>query len=548
MDKLPSIDKRVSRRDATKLISAGLGIGALGGVLAGGDYSAARAADQKTLILAVEGDPSRLDPHTNSLWLTYRVVYCMFESFVGQDLTAAGAERAPLAPALAESWDISDDKKVYTFHLRGGVKFHDGTPWNAAAAKFNFDRLLDKDFKHYFPLAADLNTWWLQDVASYRVVDDATFEVTMKQPSSEFLQRLTQGGYGSAGMVSPVAVEQYGNEEITNHPVGTGPFKFVERVFGERIVLARNEEYWDKQRIPKVDTLIFRPIVDVAARELALQNGQVDMIATPSPDSTEFLASQGFNVVMGPVPTIYLIWLNMKEPFLQDVRVRRAMSMAIDRVGLCEHLRRKQCVPAHSILNVGGPGYDSGFKPYEYDPEGARKLLAEAGYPDGFEIRMDWTSGGAGDVNTLADAEWLQRNWADIGIKATLEVFDVGTYFDMMLKGMRSGTHVMEISWGESAFHWLDAVISPNAISPKGYNSGYYDNPKIGELLAAARQATSQDAQVDSLRKIEAIIGEEVPWIPFHSPFAVYAMSPKVTGFVLAPQHWHDMAIVDKSA
>ena len=161
---------------------------------------------------------------------------------------------------------------------------------------------------------------------------------------------------------------------------------------------------------------------------------------------------------------------------------------------------------------------------------------------------MDWTPGGAGDVNTLADAEWLQRNWADIGIKATIEVFDVGTYFDMMLKGMRSGTHVMEISWGESAFHWLDAVISPNAISPKGYNSGYYDNPKIGELLAAARQATSQDAQVDSLRKIEAIIGEEVPWIPFHSPFAVYAMNPKVTGFVLAPQHWHDMAIVDKSA
>jgi peptide/nickel transport system substrate-binding protein len=538
----------LSRRDATKLISKGVAVGALGGALAMGHPLAARAADQKTLILAVEGDPSRLDPHTNSLWLTYRVVYHMFESFVGQDLAVAAAERAPIVPALAERWDISDDKKVYTFHLRQGVKFHDGTPWNAAAAKFNFDRLLDKSFKHYFPLAADINTWWLQDVASYRAVDDATFEVIMKQPSSEFLQRLTQGGYGSAGMVSPAAVEQYGNEDVTNYPVGTGPFKFVERVFGERIVLAKNAEYWNAKRVPKVDTLIFRPIVDVAARELALQSGQVDIIATPSPDSTDFLASQGFNVVMGPVPTIYLIWLNMKEPVLQDVRVRRAMSMAIDRAGLCEHLRRKQCIPAYSILNIGGPGYDPTFDPYPYDPEGARKLLAEAGYPDGFEIRMDWTPGGAGDVNTLADAEWLQRNWADIGIKAKIEVFDVGTYFDMMLKGMRAGTHVMEISWGESAFHWLDAVISPNAISPKGYNSGYYDNPKIGELLAKARQATTEDEQVDSLRQIQAIIGEEVPWIPFHSPFAVYAMNPKVTGFVLAPQHWHDMAIVDKTA
>ena len=548
MDSTKEKHVAISRRDAAKLISSGVAVGAIGGVLGKAVVSVVYAAEQKTLILAVEGDPSRLDPHTNALWLTYRVVFHLFESFVSQDLTISDVTRAPVVPALAESWDVSDDKKVYKFRLRPGVKFHDGTPWDAAAAKFNFDRLLNKDFKHYFPLAADINTWWLQDIESYAALDAMTFEVRMKQPSSEFLQRLTQGGYGSAGMVSPAAIEQYGNDEITNHPIGTGPFKFAERVFGERIVLAKNADYWNANRVPRVDKLIFRPIVDVAARELALQSGQVDIIATPSPDSTEFLAAQGFNVVQGPVPTVYLIWLNFKEPVLQDVRVRRAMSMAIDRAGMCEHLRRKQCIAANGILNVGGPGYDPPFDPYPYDPIEAKKLMAEAGYPDGFEIRMDWTPGGAGDVNTLADAEWLQRDWEKIGIKAKIEVFDVGTYFDMMLKGMRPGTHVMEISWGESAFHWLDAVISPNAISPKGYNSGYYDNPKIGELLAKARESLTDDDQVRNLREIQAIVADQVPWIPFHSPFAVYAMNANVKGFVLAPQHWHDMAIVDKTA
>jgi peptide/nickel transport system substrate-binding protein len=504
-------------------------------------------AQMKTLVLAIEGEPSRLDPHTHVLWLTYRETYLIYESFVQQDLTIKDVPRPPVIPALATSWDVSDDKLHYTFHLRKGVKFHDGTPWNAEVAKFNFDRVLDKDFEYFYPLANGFNTWWHGDIDTYEVVDEYTFRVNMKQPNSEFIRRLSQGGFGSSGMISPEVVKKYGNDDAALHAVGTGPFKLTERVFGEKIVLDKNPDYWDEKRIPRVDRLIIRGISDVATRELALLTGEVDIIATPSPDSVDYLETQGMVVDMAPITTIYNLWVNTRMKPLDDHRVRKALYMAIDREGLCKYLRRGQCSPAYSILNYGGPGHDPNYKPFAYDPAGAKKLLAEAGYPDGFEVRVDWTPGGAGDVNTVADAEWIQRDWARIGVKLNIELFEISTYMDTMAKGMREGTGFMQLSWGESAFHWLDAVISPHALPPNGFNAGYYDNPAVGEHLAKARAALSDEGMVKELREVERIVIEEdTAFIPTHSPWGVYAMRPNVKGFVLAPQHWHDMTIVDK--
>lgn len=386
----------------------------------------------------------------------------------------------------------------------------------------------------------------MQDIDTYQVLDEYTFRINLKQPNAEFLRRLSQGGFGSAMMGSPAGIMKAGNDNFAAAPVGTGPFKFVERVFGERIVLARNPDYWDAKRKPAYERLIFRPIVEVAAREQALVTGAVDMIATPSPDSTEFLQKQGFKLVTGDVPTIMLTWLNFHEKPLQDVRVRRALSMAIDRDGLANKLRRGQATPAYTILNVGGPGYDANYRCGAYDPKRAKELLTEAGYPNGFKTRMDWTTGGAGDVNTVADAEWIQRNLAAVGIDASIEVFDIGSYFTMMANGMRDGTGIIQLSWGENSFHWLDAVISPAAIPPNGFNSGYYNNPRVGELLSKARASLSQEEAVVNLKQIQDIVCDDMAFIPTHFVKGVYALSPKISGFVLAPQHWHDMAIIDK--
>src|SRR5438093_6224171 len=140
------------------------------------------------------------------------------------------------------------------------------------------------------------------------------------------------------------------------------------------------------------------------------------------------------------------MWVNLRLKPLDDPRVRKALYMAIDREGLCKYLRKGQCLPAYSVLNFGGPGYDPKYNPMPYNPAKAKQLLAEAGYPNGFEVRVDWTPGGAGDVNTVADAEWIQRDWAKIGVKLKIEQFEISTYMQQMAKGMREGTGFMQLS------------------------------------------------------------------------------------------------------
>tara|TARA_B100001123_G_scaffold449921_1_gene617489 strand:+ start:188 stop:1819 length:1632 start_codon:yes stop_codon:yes gene_type:complete len=501
-------------------------------------------AQDKTITIAVEGDPTRLDPHTHGLWLTYRVVYHIFEGLVQQDLSRDDVHIPPIIPALAESWDISADGKTYTFNLRRDVKFHDGTDWNAEAAKFNFDRLLDPDAPHFLETAVGGNGWWIGDIESYEAADSHTFVVHLKTPVSNFLQRLVNGGYGSAAMSSPTAIKKYG-EDFGNNPVGTGPFKLAERVFGEKIVLEKNSDYWDPTRTPKYDRLIYQPIAEDAARELALISGGADIIASPTPDSYDYIRDKGFEIVSKSGPGLQALWLNMKDPKLADVRVRQAMYMAIDREGLCTLLRLNECLPHYSIINRHGPGYDEAFVPYSYDPEKAKQLLADAGYPDGLDIRFEWGAGGAGAVGTKAFVEWVQRDWEKVGIRTELVSYDIGAYFGQMLKGMRDGTQVMTIGWGETSYIWLEFVITPDALPPNGYNSGYYDNPELGAVMKQVKTALTEEEMVDRLKDVAKIIADDVAWIPVYAYKLAFAVSPRIKGFVLAPENWQDLTLLE---
>ncbi|GAA3953097.1 ABC transporter substrate-binding protein [Allohahella marinimesophila] len=510
------------------------------------DTQAASARDN-TVAIAIEANMARLDPHASTTWNTFRVLMHIFEGFVAEDLTIKDVEQPPIVPALAESWKISEDGLTYTFNLRKGVKFHDGTAFNAEAVKFNMDRMLDKDFKYYQAVAAGLMRWMWQDLDSYKVIDEHTFEIKLKSPNSEFLRRLAMGGSGTPRFISPASIEKGGNDSVETNPIGTGPFKFEKRTVGEATTLLANKDYWDAERLPEIERLIFRPISEVATRELALMSGEVDMISSPSPDSIDRLKAQGLKIESSPVSTLYMMWVNMKEKPLQDVRVRQAICMALDREGMAKFHRNGYAQPAYSVLNFGGPGYDPGFRDCQYDPEKAKALLAEAGYPDGFKTRMDWTMGGGGDVNTVGDAEWIQRNLSKIGIEASIESFDNGTYWDMLGSGIREGTGFMSVSWGETSFFWLDQVIASDAIPPNGFNAGYYDNPKIDELLAQARSAKNEDAMVEHLHEIQQTIADDMAFIPYYTPIAIYAMRPNVSGFVLAPQHWHDYTGLKKN-
>ena len=518
-----------------------------GGLAVMPEQAIAQASPDNTVVIAIEANLSRLDPHASTTWNTFRVIMHIFEGFVAEDLTRDDVEQPPIVPGLAESWEISEDGLTYTFNLRKGVKFHDGTSFDANAVKFNMDRMLNPDFEYHQSIASGLMRWMWQDLESYRVVDDYTFEIKLETPNIEFLRRLAMGGSGTPRFISPTSIRENGNDSVETNPVGTGPYQFASRSIGELTVLKGNPDYWDESRTPSIERLMFRPISEVATRELALRSGEVDMISSPSPDSVEQLEAAGLDIVSSPVSTIYMMWVNFKEEPLDDVRVRRAVCMALDREGMAEYHRNGYARPATGILNYGGPGYDPDFKDCEYNPEGAKALLAEAGYPDGFETRLDWTMGGGGDVNTVGDAEWIQRDLAKIGIDASIESFDNGTYWDMLGGGIREGTGFMSVSWGETSFFWLDQVIASAATPPNGFNAGYYNNTEIDQLLADARSSASESEMLGHLATLQQTIADDMAFIPYYTPIAIYAMQPNISGFVLAPQHWHDYTGLEKN-
>lgn len=504
------------------------------------------AAGQKTVTIALESEPNQLDPHISNTWNTFRILFHIFESFVAQDLTRDDLQLPEIVPALAESWDISPDGCVYTFHLRKGVKFHDGTDWNAEAAKFNLDRMTNPKFEYANPIAITKLKWVWGDVESYRVVDEYTFEIKLTQPNSDFLQRLTQGGVGAPVMISPASVKKYGNDAIANHPVGTGPFKFIERVFNEKVVIEKNPDYWNPKRMPKVDRILMRGIGEVASRELALLSGEFDIIGTPSPDSIETIEAAGFKILKNQAPTVFIMWINLKDPHFKDKRVRQALAMALNREDMAKYLKHGLGVPSYGILHYGGPAFDPAFRDYEYNPEKAKKLLAEAGYPNGFKTRMDWTLGGGSDVNTVADAEWIQRDLAKVGIDASIELFDNNTYWDMLAKGMRDGTSMMSVSWGESSFFWLDLILPKSALPPNGYNCGFYENPEMDTLLKKALRSLTASERDNQLKEINRIVSDDAAILSYYTAMQSYAVSPSIKKFVIAPQHWQDFTTIEK--
>src|ERR1700712_5023946 len=303
-----------------------LGISALVGC------SRAPVQTGNTLVIAIESEADILDPQVAGGWVSWRINKQIFDPLVDEDLTIPSSEATipPLKPGLAQSWDVSEDGLDYTFHIRHGVKFHDGTPLNAEAVEYNIRRMWDKNSPQYSVKAAGQTNFVWKFLDSVETVDDYTLKVHLKQPFSEFLRMLTQGGNGSTAIMSPTALKTYG-EDIADHPVGTGPFKFKERIRGERIDLVRNDDYWGT--VPSIDGVVFRPLPDPSARTAALRSGDVDMIAVPNPDSIDNLVNEGYQLSEGIPPHIWYLSFNMKDKYTSKREVREAINLAIDREG-----------------------------------------------------------------------------------------------------------------------------------------------------------------------------------------------------------------------
>ena len=340
MDKL--LGNTLSRRGVLKGTVATGAAALLGGVAqasamtAGGrlrvlDAAALQEGGQGTLILSVPTAPDIFDPHATGGWDTYKHTLQMYEGLSRENLTDPNSTFPVLEPCLAESWDISEDGLTYTFHLRQGVKFHDGTDFNASVVEFNVRRIWDKDFEFYYPRANSFTFYAFEPLETITVVDDYTVEMTLKRPFAEFL-RMQNQSYGEPLMISPTAVQQYGNEEYALHPTGTGRFMLEERKEGESTTIVRFADYWgeDKALLEKV---IYRIIPDSQAAISALKAGETDMMLWIPPDNLPDLESSGFVISMNDGPYVEYWYLNFKNDVTAIKEIRQAMNMGFNRQG-----------------------------------------------------------------------------------------------------------------------------------------------------------------------------------------------------------------------
>jgi peptide/nickel transport system substrate-binding protein len=424
------------------------------------------------------------------------------------------------------------------------VRFHDGAPFDAAAVKYNLDRLTAESAPQFSPVAADYNQLAIQSIDSVEVVDASTVRVMLREPYPEFLRCMTQeDAPGSVVMLSPRSLEKYGNEAVANRAAGTGPFRFRERfstASGDGVRLSRNDDYWGGP--PYLDGIEFIPLPDATDRAHALLNNDVDLAYSPDPALLGQLRDQGFVVCEGDIPYVWYFIFNMRDARLQDRRVRQAIAFAFDRQRLSDAFHGATNV-ANGILPPASPSYDPQLPdPYPYDPDKAAALLREAGLSHGFTFPIVTASGGSGQLDPGMICEHLRQDLAKVGI--TVEVSqrdDWVSYCEEWRRGIPDGVACSEMSWGMSCDVWIEHVLHSKNTSPRGFNAGYYSRPEVDQILDLARTETSATRRVELYRVAHRLIMDDLPLLPVltvRSGNVVH--SPVVRDFRFPPQNWND--------
>lgn len=486
-----------------------------------------------TLTFAKAGDVVKLDPADVTDGESITVMNNIFEGLIRYK-----PGTTELEPWLAEKWDISSDGKVFTFYLRKGVKFHDGTDFNADAVVFSFERQRDPNHPFHKYGEWEYWSWCFNEIEKVEKVDDYTVKITL---SEEFAPFLTTMAMFTVYIVSPKNHEKWG-AEASSHPVGTGPFKFVEWVKDDHITLEKFENYWGPK--PKIDKLIFKVIPDASVRLLELQKGTIDGMEFPNPDDLEKIkGDKNLTLLTQPGLNIGYLAFNLGQdtpgydPKLSDVRVRKAIYHAINRQDIVEHLYKGTAVVAKNPLPPTLWGYNDEIVDYEYNPDKAKELLKEAGYPNGFETNL-WAMPVARpymfDPQKIAEA--IQSDLAKIGIKAKIVTYDWGTYLDKT----EGGEHAMcLLGWTmdyPDPDNILYVLLDPDAATVgSAGNVAFYRNDKVHELNMLARKTYDIKEREKYYKEIQRIVHEDIPWVPLAHAQQMVVFRSNVKGFVLYP-------------
>ena len=469
----------------------------------------------------------------------YRFVgFSLYDSMVEWDLSRSD-QAADIRPGLAESWEIDPkDTKRWIFHLRKGVKFHDGCDWNANSALWNYRRVNDSTSPQYNPRHHAGQGWTLLNVSKFEKVDDYTVALT-----TSIVDSLLPYEIAVYYQISSCAVTKAGNDyaAYARAPVGTGPYKFASLVPHERLELAKNPDYWDTRRVPKHDRMVLLPMPEATTRTAALLSGQVDFVEAPAPDSIPKLKAAGMQIVLVPYPHNWDYQIRVDRPPFNDLRVRQAANYAINRDEMVEMLQGV-ATPGYGKFIESQAYYGNPMR-YEYNPEKAKALLKAAGcVPCAFTVGI--STSGSGQMQPLPMNELVKEQLDAVGFKVTLVSMDWNSLIDVYFSGASKNPQLDAINFSLSSIEPEQGIMKNGMTRywpPNGLNWGFFSNAeidKLGEESLAEFDVTKRNALIGTMH--EKLVAEAYEVFIVHD-LNPRALSPKLKGFVQAQSWFQDM-------
>lgn len=465
-----------------------------------------------TLTITMGMEPPTLDPQMCTGMPNLGII-----RLIAETVTDAHYQTGELIPHLAERWDASPDATTWTLYLRKGVKFHDGTPFNATAVKFTIDRILDPK------VGATVGGAYAM-IKSVEIKD--TYTVVIKTDPHPPFMRLFW--YGPSAIVSPTQVQKLG-ADFHKQLVGTGPYKLVEHVRGSHIKLVANSEYWGGK--PKIDTIIVKPITEAGARLMALEAGEVDFVYhVPPADIPRLEKNPNIQIILGmPTRAMHAAMNTQWGPF-KDKKVRQALNYAVDKNAINQRIFQGRAEVMDAPINNRSFGYYKAG-PYPYDPAKAKQLLKEAGYPDGFEITLRYGKGRWLMGDEVVEA--LQSYLAAVGVKVKVEGLEWAAYRAKARLGVDKTDS--QLDFGGLGGVTLDADRSLNELTkvawpPGGLEQMFYYNARFEEVFYAARATTDEKERIAYYKEAIQIVWEDAPRIFLYFEPQIYAARKTVRG------------------
>lgn len=514
------------------------GTDAAGSAAETGTNAAEGDLDTSKFLVIQDDNPDTVDPQCTTEY--YTVAMNIFDRLV--EVKANDDGTSEIVPSLAKSWTVSDDGLTYTFTLNEGVKFANGADLTSSDVLYTIMRMLtyekavNDDIYDMIQGAQDVVDGKATELSGFKIIDDYNFAITLAQPYGAFLACLTTPG---ASIFDEETTEKAGDQFGIDPSVtiGTGPFTFYGWEFNSELVLTANKDYWDGA--PACEGLILKVIPDEATARMMFENGELDILDMDNNSSQleYFLNNDTYKdqIVSGVRVGIYYICLNEKFPELSDARVRKALQYSIDRQAILDSLYAGLGELENGIFPHGLIGYNAELAAIPYDVDQAKQLLADAGYPDGFEMELCYSSDAGQTTKDML--EIISAYWAEIGVTAKVTEVDEGSFYDMRAAGeIEAYTSNWSADFNDPDNFIYSFFGNEGNIERRGFG---YTNSEAIARVAAARAIVDEDERVAEYQDLEKlIIQDDAAWVPLFSKQHLFVVNPRVSGFKVSWNGW----------